>query len=152
MKVTAGIRKDAFNLPRVPWKRKLIYPLMPLLYPNIVEASRHTVGSWLDKYISNEKLKLELAAHVIYYADDPYTLSMFYFGLPHSSFIGGGGHFVQGGSQKLSDQLAASIEKHGGTVLMGKKVDKIITQNGRATAVTFSDTFNHDQAAGHHRM
>ncbi len=145
MKLVAGIRKNALGLPRTPWKRKLIYPLMPLLYPSIVEASRHTVGSWLDKHINNEQLKLELAAHVLYYADDPYTLSMFYFGLPQSSFIGGGGHFIQGGSQKLSDHLAAYIEKNGGTVLLGKRAEKINTQHGRVTAVTFSDSFNQQQ-------
>jgi phytoene dehydrogenase-like protein len=117
---------------------------MPLLYPNIVEASRHTVGSWLDKYITNEKLKLDLAAHVIYYCDDPYVLSMFYFGLPQSGFIGGGGHFIKGGSQKLSSHLANYIEKNGGTVLLGKKAEKIVTRDGRATGVTFRDSFNTD--------
>ena len=49
MKLIAGIRKEGVSLPRTPLKRKLIYPLMLLLYPNLVEASRHTVGSWLDK-------------------------------------------------------------------------------------------------------
>jgi phytoene dehydrogenase-like protein len=39
MKLIAGIRKEGVNLPRTPLKRKLIYPLMPLLYPNLVEAS-----------------------------------------------------------------------------------------------------------------
>ena len=142
MKLIAGMRTETRKLPRTPWKRKLYYPLMPLLYPNIVEGSRHTVGSWLDKYITNEKLKLDLAAHVVYYGDDPYVLSMFYFGLAQSEFIGGGGHFIQGGSQKLSSHLAAYIEKNGGTVLLGKKAQKIVTKSGQATGVTFSDSYN----------
>ncbi len=142
MKLIASIRKEGLKLPLTPWKRKLIYPLMPLLFPNIVEASRHTVGSWLDKHITNERAKLDLAAHVGYYGDDPYTLSMFYFGLAQGSFIGGGGHYVKGGSQQLSNHLAAYIEKQGGSVLLGKKAEKIITQNSRVTAVTFRDSFN----------
>ncbi|XLS29640.1 phytoene desaturase family protein [Flavobacteriaceae bacterium M23B6Z8] len=145
MKLISGIQKETLKLPRSPWRRKLVYPFMPLLYPNIVEATRHTVGSWLDKYIKNEDLKLELAAHVVYYADDPYTLSMFYFGLPQSSFIRGGGHFIQGGSQKLSDYLVSYIEKNGGTVLLGKKVQKIVTKNGKVVSVAFSDSFNKDK-------
>ena len=36
LKLIAGIRKEAHSLPRSPLKRKLIYPLMPLLYPNLV--------------------------------------------------------------------------------------------------------------------
>ncbi len=142
MKLLAGIRKEAMNQPRSPLVRKLIYPLMPLLNPNLVTATRHTVGSWLDKHIKSEELKLDLTAHIAYWGDDPYTLSMFYFGLPFSGFIESGGHFIKGGSQKLSDHLAAFIEKHGGTVLLGKKAEKIITENGKATGVSFCDVFN----------
>ena len=142
MKLLAGIRREGVKLPRTPLKRKLMYPLMPLLYPNLVEASRHTVGSWFDKYITNENAKLDLLAHLVYWDDDPYTLSMFYYGLPFSSFIGSGGYFIKGGSQQLSDHLAAYIEKHGGCVLLGKRAEKILTKKGLATGVTFSDSFN----------
>ena len=141
-KLIAGIRSDSTRLPRRPLKRKLIYPLMPLLYPNLVEAARHTVGSWLDKYITNENAKLDLVAHIAYWGDDPYTLSMFYFGMPFSGFVECGGHFIKGGSQQLSNYLAAYIEQNGGTVLLGKKVKKIVTKNGRATGVTYGDNFN----------
>ncbi len=141
-KLIAGIRREANSLPRSPLKRKLIFPLMPLLYPNLVEATRHTVGSWLDKNITNENAKLDMTAHLAYWGDDPYTLSMFYFGTPLSGFVEAGGHFIKGGSQQLSNHLAAYIEQNGGTVLLGKKVHKIVTKNGQATGVTFGDSFN----------
>ncbi len=142
IKLIAGVRKEGVSLPRTPLKRKLIYPLMPLLYPNLVEASRHTVGSWLDKYITNENAKLDLVAHIGYWGDDPYTLSMFYYSMPFSGFIENGGHFIKGGSQQLSDHLTAYIEKQGGSVLLGQKAEKIVTENGRVTGVTFHDSFN----------
>ena len=147
MKLIAGIRKEGLQLPRSPLKRKLIYPLMPLLYPNIVEASRHTVGSWLDKYIANENAKLDLVAHIAYWGDDPYTLSMFYYGMPQSGFIESGGHYIKGGSQQLSNHLAAYIETHGGSVLLGKKAEKIVTKNGQVSGVTFRDSFNESSEA-----
>jgi phytoene dehydrogenase-like protein len=78
----------------------------------------------------------------VYWGDDPYTLSMFYYGLPFSSFIGSGGYFIKGGSQVLSDRLAAYIQKQGGTVLLGKKAEKIITKNNQVTGVSFRDSFN----------
>ncbi|MBT8187917.1 MAG: NAD(P)/FAD-dependent oxidoreductase, partial [Croceitalea sp.] len=112
------------------------------LYPNLVEATKHTVGSWLDKYISNEKAKLDIIAHIVYWGDDPYTLSMYYFAVPFSGFIENGGHFIKGGSQQLSNYLASYIEKNGGTVLLGKRVEKINIDNGKATGVTFRDSFN----------
>lgn len=146
MKLIAGIRKEAHSLPRKPLMRKLVYPLMPLLYPNLVEATRYTVGSWLDKHIKNKNTKLALVAHIAYWGDDPYSLSLFYFGLPFAGFIENGGHFIKGGSQKLSDHLASYIENNDGSVLLGKKVEKIITENGRATGVTFVDSFNRELA------
>ncbi len=133
MKLLAGIRKESMNQPRSPLMRKLIYPLMPLITPNLVTATRHTVGSWLDKHIKSEELKLDLTAHIAYWGDDPYNLAMLYFGLPFSGFIECGGHFVKGGSQELSNSLASFIEKQGGTVLLGTKAEKIITENGKAT-------------------
>lgn len=142
MKVLKGVRKEGTSLPRSPLVRKLIYPLIPLLYPNLVTATKHTVGSWMDKYIKSEELKLDLTAHVAYWGDDPYTLSLFYFALPFAGFIENGGHFIKGGSQKLSNHLAEFIEKHGGTILLGKKVEKIITENNKATGVIFNDVFS----------
>ncbi len=142
MKVISGIRNGIRKLPKKAWVRTLIYPLMPLLYPEIVAGAKHTVGSWLDKHISNEKLKLDLAAHVVYYADDPYTLSLFYFGIAQAGYVSGGGHFIKGGSQQLSNYLASYIEENGGTVLLGKKAEKIVTQNGLVTGVTFLDSFS----------
>lgn len=141
-KLIAGIRKETTRLPRSPLISKLIYPLMPLLYPSLVEATQHTVGSWLDTYITNENLKLDMVAHIGYWGDDPYTLSMFYFGMAFSGFVENGGHFIKGGSQQLSNHLAAYIEKHGGSVLLGKKVKEIVTSNDQATGVTFHDSFN----------
>ncbi|RKN81193.1 phytoene desaturase family protein [Ulvibacterium marinum] len=142
MKLIARTRKEAVSLPRSPLKQKLIYPLMPLLYPSLVKATRHTVGSWLDKYITNENAKLDIIAHIVYWGDDPYTLSMFYFATPFSGFIENSGHFIKGGSQQLSNYLASYIEKNGGSVLLGKRVEKIITHNGKATGITFRDSFN----------
>jgi phytoene dehydrogenase-like protein len=42
--------------------------------------------------------------------------------------------------------MAAYIEKNGGTVLLGKKAEKIVTTNGRATGVTFTDSLNSNLA------
>ncbi len=142
IKLLQNVRKEAMNQPRKPWQRKLIYPLMPLLYPSLVEATRHTIGSWLDKYITNENAKLDLVAHLAYWSDDPYKLSMFYFCLPFSGFVGAGGRFIKGGSQAMSDALANYIEENGGTVLLGKKAIEIVTYEGVAKGVTFKDQFN----------
>jgi all-trans-retinol 13,14-reductase len=110
---------------------------MPILFPNIVESSGISVGDWLDKHIKNEKLKIILTTNILYYSDDPYNTSMMYFAVAQGGYIGGGGHFIKGGSQKLSDYLAQTIEQAGGQVLLGKIVD-----NGFAVGVKYRDAFN----------
>ncbi|NNF00158.1 MAG: NAD(P)-binding protein [Pyrinomonadaceae bacterium] len=137
-----GIPLEIGKLPKKKWKQIVFYPLMPFLYPNTVEASSHSVGSWLDKNISNEDLKLDLTSWIVYWGDDPYTLSMYWYGLAQGGFIGGGGHFIKGGSQQLSNYLASFIEQNGGTVLLGKKAQKINTTNNHVTGVTYVDSFN----------
>jgi all-trans-retinol 13,14-reductase len=147
-----GIRKyvdtmDAIltEIPKFPterWKQILLYPILPFLYPNTVRASKKNLGDWLDEHISNNELKLILQGNLVYYHDDPYTMSMIYFSVAQSSYIGGGGHFIQGGSQHLSNYLANLIEDNGGQVLLGKKATKIIVESGNATGVSFKDSFN----------
>ena len=141
-KLLKGVLKETPKIPKEKWKSMLLFPIMPLLFPNVVRASRLSVGRWLDKNIQNEELKLILTTNVLYYGDDPYDLSLLYYSLGQSSYIGGGGHFIKGGSQQLSNYLAQYIQKHGGQVLLGKKVEQIIVENGEASGVKFKDAFN----------
>ncbi|MBB3698116.1 FAD-dependent oxidoreductase [Flammeovirga yaeyamensis] len=133
------------ELPSFPvdkWKQYLNLPFMPLTYPNVVKASKKTLGEWLDHYFDDDNLKLVLQANLLYYHDDPYSMSMIYFSAAQTSYISGGGYFIKGGSQKLSDYLKEFIEENSGTVLLGQKVKNIIIENKVATGVVFQDAFN----------
>ena len=48
-----GVIREMANYPD-GIKAILMYPILPLLYPNIVTASKHTVGSYLDKYFKDD--------------------------------------------------------------------------------------------------
>jgi len=141
-KLINGVLIETPKVPREKWKATLLFPLMPLLFPNVVEASKMSVGHWLDKHIENEELKLILSANLLYYGDDPYNTSMMYFSVAQASYIGGGGHFIKGGSQKLSDALTQIIHDNGGQVLLGEKVEDILIENGKANGVRYKDTYN----------
>lgn len=141
-KLMAGVRREVTKIPTQSWKVKLLYPLFPLLFSNVVKASRSTLGEYLDANFKSEELKIALQANLLYYHDDPHTMSLIYFSLAQMSYIAGGGHFVKGGSQKLSNTLADLIRENGGVVLLGKMVTGIDVERGRATSVRFRDTFN----------
>ncbi len=136
-----AIRKEFNNLPLERWKVALLFPIFPLLYPNIVFNTFNTIGKFLDSIIQNEDLKLVLLANLFYYHDNPHSMSLIYYGVAQASFYGGGGHYIKGGSQKLSDYLAKMITDNGGEVLPGNKVTKIITEGNKAIGVEYQKTF-----------
>jgi len=142
MGIINGVQDELSGFPRKKWKQVLTLVLFPFYYPNIFLSLRRTVGDCLDRYIRNDELKLVLQGNLLYYHDDPYTMSMAFFSKAQASFIQYGSHFIKGGSQKLSDALSDVIREQGGTLLLGKKVTRIITDRGRATGVEYLDAFN----------
>lgn len=106
-------------------------------YERMMEFSTVSVGAYLDSITSNEDLKFALAANLGYYGDDPYSLSMIYFSAAQSSFYRGGGHFIKGGSQALSDYLSKVITENKGSVICNHLVTGIITKNNVAIGIKY---------------
>jgi len=143
-KTLQGIRKEVNRLPRERWKVALLYPVFPLLYPNLVFNTCKSLGSFLDSIIRDEDLKLILSANLGYYHDDPYTMSLIYFSAAQASYYNGGGYYIRGGSGKLSEYLAEVIRKNGGKILLRNLVTRIITSKGKAIGVEYQS-----RSAGH---
>jgi phytoene dehydrogenase-like protein len=53
------------------------------------------------------------------------------------SYFSGGGWYIKGGSQKLSDYLAEVITNNGGQVILNHRATKIITENDKAIGVEY---------------
>ncbi|MHA2247437.1 MAG: phytoene desaturase family protein [Candidatus Hodarchaeales archaeon] len=99
--------------------------------------SQTSVGEYLDNITDNEDLKFVLVGNLGYYHDDPYSLSLIFFSAAQNSYLTGGGHFIKGGSQTLSDHLAKVISDNKGTILLNHLVTEIITENENATGVKY---------------
>lgn len=95
------------------------------------------LGDFLDSIINNEDLKLVLLGNLGYFNDDPYSISLNYYSVAQGSYFAGGGNFIKGGSQKLSDHLADVIKENGGEVLLEHIVTSIITEDNKAIGVVF---------------
>ncbi|MEI8033597.1 MAG: NAD(P)/FAD-dependent oxidoreductase [Chlorobiaceae bacterium] len=157
-----AIRREVSRQPLETWKQRLQMPIFPLLYPHLVVATNKsaallfplfailhpnllfgdhsTIGNYVDGIIGDEELKLLLLANFGYYHDNPYELSLVYYSMAQASYYSGGGHFIKGGSQQLSDYLAGYISSHGGKVMLGTLVTRIVTEEGRATGVVCRKT------------
>jgi phytoene dehydrogenase-like protein len=133
-----ALRDEVGRLPGNKAIMKLLYPLFPLFYPKLAFLNGANLGDFMDGIIRDEELKIVLLANMPYYHDDPYSLSLLYYSMAQSSYYRGGGHFIKGGSQRLSDHLASVIRENGGRVLLNSKVTKILTDGGRAVGVAFT--------------
>jgi phytoene dehydrogenase-like protein len=62
-------------------------------------------------------------------------MSLAYFAVAQGGYLTGGGYYIKGGSQALSDHLANDIVAHGGTVKTERRVTDILVADGRVTGV-----------------
>lgn len=96
-----------------------------------------SLGDFLDSIIHNEDLKLVLLGNLGYFHDDPYSISLNYYSAAQGSYFQGGGNFIKGGSQKLSNYLSDFIVKNGGKVILKHLVTEIITENNNAIGIKY---------------
>jgi all-trans-retinol 13,14-reductase len=105
------------------------------LWP-LLRDGRATVGEVMNELFGeDEAVKLALAANFVYYHDDPDRMLFLRFAIPQASYFIGGGHYVRGGSQALSDALVALIKQAGGTLLAGREADALLVEKGRIAGV-----------------
>ncbi|MDR3417499.1 MAG: NAD(P)/FAD-dependent oxidoreductase [Nevskia sp.] len=127
------------HAPALPWT---FWPML---------RDRHTsLGDVLNQLFGqDEAVKFALAANLGYYADDPDTLPFVAFAIPQASYLIGGGHYIRGGSQSLSDRLAAIVVEAGGAIETGRDAVAILTDHGRATGVRHAARDGRDPREDH---
>ena len=113
-KLIGNIFKEMEAIQSASWYH---YLLFPLFFSNILRYKNRTVTEVLDIIINNDELKLILNSNVQYYNDTPDTLSFLLHCVAQYSYYSGGGWFIKGGSQKLSDHLAKVIKDNGGEII-----------------------------------
>ena len=114
-----------WNAPTLPWR---LWPLIRDRHATLSEVFGRLFGS-------NEAVKLALASNLGYYTDDPDTMPFIHFAIPQASYLTGGGHYIRGGSQVLSDRLVAIIREAGGEVRGGREVETILLDGNRTRGV-----------------
>ncbi|MBE9467853.1 MAG: NAD(P)/FAD-dependent oxidoreductase [Bacteroidetes bacterium] len=101
------------------------------------EKEERNLGEFLDSIIKNKDLKLALLGNLGYFHDDPYSLSLSYYSMAQGSYYSGGGYFIKGGSQKLSDYLSRFITENGGQVIFNHLVTNILIEDDKAIGISY---------------
>ncbi|MES0384614.1 MAG: FAD-dependent oxidoreductase [Hyphomicrobium sp.] len=95
----------------------------------------------------DEGVKCALAANLPYWHDDPDTLSWVLFAVAQGGYLGCGGRYIQGGSQRLSNAIARALKSAGGELLLRRPVCEILLDGeGRPSGVV------HARANGDERV
>ena len=104
-------------------------PLMRGWRLSVAERFCHGFGE-------GEGVKCALAANLAYYHDDPDSLWWVLFAVAQGGYLGSGGRYIRGGSQRLSHALAQALKSAGGEILLGRPVAEIvINEGGRPSGV-----------------
>ena len=124
------IRKDIFQFVSAKksgwwWLRN--GPIMPLKFRAMFKYNKLSVSDWFQQLFGDdEAVKFYLAANIGYYSDRPQTLSTVFYAIAQGSYHQGGGYYIKGGSQKLSDALVDIIREAGGDALIRRTVTDIL--------------------------
>jgi phytoene dehydrogenase-like protein len=105
------------------------------LWPLIRERRATLSDVFTRLFGDDETIKLALASNLAYYTDDPDTMPFIHFAVAQASYLAGGGHYVRGGSQALSDALVAIIRETGGAAEAGREVETIVLDGASARGV-----------------
>ena len=95
------------------------------------------LGDFLDRIINHEDLKLILLGNLGYFHDDPYNLSLGYYCMAQNSYYSGGGNFIKGGSQVLSNAMMNVIRENGGRVLLNHLVTRLVYRDNLLKGVVY---------------
>ena len=118
-----------WNAPTLPWR---LWPLIRDRHATVSEVFGRLFGD-------DEAVKLALASNLGYYTDNPDTMPFIHFAVPQASYLAGGGHYIRGGSQVLSDRLVAIIREAGGEVEVGREVETILLDGNRTRGVRYRE-------------
>lgn len=120
------------------------------LWP-VIRDARSSVSDVLERFFGgNEAIKFALGANLCYYSDDPDQMWWLFYALAQGGFLHGGGNFIKGGSQVLSEQLVSRIREGGGEALAGQTaIEVLLGENGQATGVRYRPRAGDEGSVAH---
>ena len=114
------------------------WPALLAGLPGLIQSSRVTYASFLDRLFSDPKIKVVLAANSGNYRLPPSRVSVMY-GIGAWLHLSQGGFFPRGGGAMMKKALEDVITANGGSLHTNKDVTKILLKGTQAVAVQTAD-------------
>lgn len=139
-KVIAKMTKEATTPGFKPPRSFSDFLPFALRFPTIAKYGRRIFKEVLDAFFKDQRLKFLLAFYPGFnFGVPPSKLGapwgMVALGLVYTDGV----YYPKGGIQKFTDCIAGGLKKHGGELVLGKAVSKILIENGHAVGVQLKD-------------
>ena len=138
-KYFALIKKLHNQIERIQEASWWEFALFPFIFFPLLRYRKTSLKKIMENLFQDEELKLLLNTNVQYYHNNIAELNILFHAVAQHSFFEGGGYFIKGGSQRLSDYFVSIIEEYGGRVILGANVTAIGKETNRATTVSYLD-------------
>lgn len=114
-----------------PWSTIKVLPEFAML-----RADRSILGLARAR-VKDERLRMALSFHPLFIGGDPSRVTSMYALVSHleKQF---GVHYAMGGVEAIARAMADVVERQGGTLRLGKTVERIDTRFGQASGVTLA--------------
>jgi phytoene desaturase len=107
----------------------------PRQCPQLFRYRNASVADLSDKYLTNDRMKALFGAVWPYMGLPPSRLSLLGYAMMWTSYIDGGTLYCRGGFQRLANAYVTGLERNGGELVLGREVQKIAVEDGRAVGV-----------------
>jgi phytoene desaturase len=108
---------------------------MAKVAPDLLRLGGHrSVYSQVAKFIKDDRLRIVFSFHPLLIGGNPFTASAIYTLIPYLERRWGV-HFAMGGTNRVVSGLAGLIAHQGNTIRYDAEVDRILTENGKATGI-----------------
>jgi prolycopene isomerase len=108
---------------------------MPKRFPQLFRYHKATLGTVMDAYLGDSRLKALFAALWPYLGLPPSRLSFVYWAVMLQSFLEEGAFYCQGSFQRLVDAVVEALKAHGGELLLRSEVRRILIKDRRVIGV-----------------
>jgi all-trans-retinol 13,14-reductase len=128
----SALSEEMTHLPDRPRLRDV--PEMTWGSRHLIRHARSTLGSHLDTLHVSPELRAVLASFAYEGALPPSRMSLLAYARMAAK-LWSGMAYPEGGSSTISDGLASVVRDHGGEIVLGAEVDRILVEGGRARGV-----------------